>query len=523
MTTGMTGNSGAAWAAAKPAARRAGIFVAGGLLLWMLATPAASAAPGQAQDLAVPAGNAPAELRCPVHRYRHRGRAWRRHHSGAVVEMPGSDELAELPPLAATPHQDIALSGDDGFDGSRPLTMALWGDSHTASNFFSDEMTRSLGLSGDQVQPTFIPATMGRLGVRLPVRKFCLSDGWKHDYAYVTREDHITVAKGLGDISSHVQGSYLWVDFRAFGSTPDLEGLDVLFEPPAPGAKVQVGVSVDGGAEHVVALDPSAQGVLRITPDHPLSIVKLRLVAGKVVLQGFVPHYNTKPKLYFDTFAIPGATAHAWKVLDPDYLRNRGDGTRYDLVIMEYGTNEGNDRHFDAGKYESDLRVSLQNLRDAYPGAMCVLVGPPDRGVLIPRSRRHKHRRAARAHLDLLKYAKIHERIGEIQRAVGRDYSCAYWSWQDAMGGPGAAYNWMRRSPVLMGHDLTHLTMPGYQLSAKIFTQDIGLAALLARRPQMAKAQTAGPAAAQEATRAQSAVVMNAAPRVDSAPRKPAP
>ena len=433
-----------------------------------------------AQQLEVEAGNAPEELRCPIARHRHRGRAWRNKHSSAVMEMPDSEDLADLPVQVETQHQDVVLTGGGRFDGSRPFAMALWGDSHAASDFFSDEMVRTLGIAADRVQPTFIPATMGRMGVRLPVRKFCLSDGWKHEYAYVTRASHITATKGLGDLSSRVAGSFLWLDFRASSRTPDVQALDVLFAPPAPGSKVRVGVTVDGGREQVVELDPAAQGVLRIKPQQPMSILRLRLVAGSIVLQGFAPHYARTPALYFDTLAIPGATAHAWKVLDPAYLRQRGSDIDYDLVIMEYGTNEGNDRHFDPAKYEDDLRQSLQNLRDAYPAAMCVLVGPPDRGVLVPRHGRHR-RVARQGHVDLLKYARIHQRIGEIQRTVGKDYACAYWSWQDAMGGPGAAYGWMRRSPALVGHDLTHLTQPGYQLSARIFTQDIGLPRILGR------------------------------------------
>ena len=464
--------------------------------------------PAAAQELAVQAGNAPAELRCPRIRHRH----WRRHHSGAVMVMPDSDELAAIPAAATAgiQHQKVVLKAARQHDDTRPFTMALWGDSHAASDYFSDEMMRTLGLAQDEVQPTFIPATMGRLGVRLPLRKFCLSDGWTHDYAYVTRLSSIEVDRGLGDIRSHRRGSYLWADFRLDGTTPDLQSLDVLFAPPAPGMTVRVGITVDGGAEHIVELDPDAQGVLHIAPARPMSIVKLRVLAGKVVLQGFTPHYVHAPALYFDTFAIPGATAHAWKVLDPAYLKQRGGAVDYDMVIMEYGTNEGNDINFAPDKYESDLRTSLHNLRAAYPDAICVLVGPPDRGVLEMRRRlshwywhnHHRYRRYIyqRSHENPLKYARIHQTIGEIQQAVGKDYGCAYWSWQSAMGGPGAAYGWRRHFPPLMSSGLTHLTATGYQISGRAFTQDIGLAQMLAARGKLVRADAAVQAAAHDRT-----------------------
>lgn len=479
-------------------------------LLAMMFAMTLAPQPAAAQELAVQAGNAPAELRCP--RIRHR--RWRRHHSGVVMEMPDNDELAAIPAAAAAEiqHQKVVLQTPGQHGSTHPFTMALWGDSHSASDYFSDEMMRTLGLSQDQVQPTFIPATMGRLGVRLPLRKFCLSDGWKHDYAYVTRQSSIAVTRGLGDLRSRQRGSYLWVDFRSDSATPNLQSLDVLFGPPAAGKTVRVGVTVDGGAEHVVELDPDAQGVLQIAPAHPMSTLKLRLLDGALVLQGFTPHYVHAPALYFDTFAIPGATAHAWKVLDPAYLKQRGGAVDYDMVIMEYGTNEGNDRHFNPDKYQDDLRASLQNLRAAYPDAICVLVGPPDRGVLEERRRlsnwywRHGHRYRRyiyqRVHVDPLKYARIHQRIGEIQQAAGKDYGCAYWSWQSAMGGPGSAYGWRRHSPTLMSSGLTHLTATGYQISGRTFTEDIGLARMLAARGKLVRADSAVPSAASDRSKA---------------------
>jgi lysophospholipase L1-like esterase len=75
----------------------------------------------------------------------------------------------------------------------------------------------------------------------------------------------------------------------------------------------------------------------------------------------------------------------------------------------------------------------------------------------------------------MLGFSQIHQRIGKIQADVGNEYSCSYWSWQDAMGGPGGSYFWMRRTPALMAGDLIHLTVPGYQFSARRFIADTKL------------------------------------------------
>jgi lysophospholipase L1-like esterase len=181
------------------------------------------------------------------------------------------------------------------------------------------------------------------------------------------------------------------------------------------------------------------------------------------------------PALYLDTLGIPGATVRGWKALDAERLRLQGGASAYDLVVLEYGTNEGNDRNLDLQKYAADLRASLHKLRQLYPDSLCVLIGPTDRGTLVPSSE------ASAPQRDLLEYALIHRRIGEVQAAIGREHGCAYWSWQDAMGGPGAAYSWMGQTPALMAKDLTHLTVAGYRLSARKFVADTRLARYLSR------------------------------------------
>jgi hypothetical protein len=430
-----------------------------------------------AQEVDVPAGPSPGELQCPPHK--HHNKHKRHKHNEETLEPPGTEELADLPVQNELQPQEVALDGRGPADASHPYSIAIWGDSHIASNYFAEEMMRALGFAQDKVQSTFIPPDMDRPGVRLPIRKHCQDEGWNFEYAYVSRQVNGAFTKGLVNLKSHVPGSYLWVDFRTHSLVPNLRALDILFAPPAPGQKVLIGLIVDDGAEQMVELEQGGRGIVHLRAEQPISTVKLRLVEGTVVLQGFVPQYVEKPAVYLDNFGIPGATMHGWKTLDAGYLKERGNDVPYNLVIIEYGTNEGNDRSLDLSKYKSDLQASLENMRRAYPGASCVLIGPPDRGVLVKRRRGKKYRNVKPAKVNILKYSRIHQQIGDIQHAVGEEYSCAYWSWQDAMGGPGSAYRWMHHSPVLMGRDITHMTVSGLQISARRFTEDAKLSKYL--------------------------------------------
>jgi hypothetical protein len=218
-----------------------------------------------------------------------------------------------------------------------------------------------------------------------------------------------------------------------------------------------------------------------------MSTLKLRLVKGSVSLEGFVPTYAEQAQLYFDTLAIPGATVRGWKRLDPTYFKALGNQAPYDVVLLQYGTNEGNQKPFDPVHYESDLTASLQNLRRIYPQAVCVLLGPTDRGTLIARSKKNKPQSSTHkdpSHVanesaitkELLVYSRIHEQISRIQQTIGQHYGCGFWDWQRAMGGLGGSYAWLKKNPTLMARDLIHLTVAGYQESARLFSRDMHFA-----------------------------------------------
>jgi lysophospholipase L1-like esterase len=76
---------------------------------------------------------------------------------------------------------------------------------------------------------------------------------------------------------------------------------------------------------------------------------------------------------------------------------------------------------------------------------------------------------------SLLHYSRIHSAINTIQASIAKEYSCQFWNWQDTIGGPGGAYQWLQQTPALIAKDLTHLSISGYQLSARKFAADTQL------------------------------------------------
>jgi lysophospholipase L1-like esterase len=83
-------------------------------------------------------------------------------------------------------------------------------------------------------------------------------------------------------------------------------------------------------------------------------------------------------------------------------------------------------------------------------------------------------RSAEAAAPDVLRFTRVHDEIGRIQKQVAQAHGCHAWSMLEAMGGVGSAYRWARHNPPLMARDLIHFTVPGYQRLAQLMAQDLG-------------------------------------------------
>jgi hypothetical protein len=119
--------------------------------------------------------------------------------------------------------------------------------------------------------------------------------------------------------------------------------------------------------------------------------------------------------------------------------------------------------------YRSDLSESLRRMRRALPDAACILAGPTDRG-----------RELGRAVYGVWPRTQP---IAQVQREVAPVFGCAFWDWQEAMGGPGSALGLRFREPAFMSADLIHLSAKGYAWSAQQLLLAMEDAAGPARRP----------------------------------------
>lgn len=402
-----------------------------------------------------------------------------------VPTLDDLGDLADRPPVPAPtidPELAAGFSLASDSSGVRPLRLGVWGDSHMASGVFAGELARVLGTRGADVDTAYLPPTMSRSGVRLPIRKYCQSTTWRLEPAY-TAGRTVQTGPALANLRTTGGSAYLWIDFRLEGRPSRVNRLKVLYQPT--GTASSVGIRIDDGPEQKVALTRTTAssnslrtGEIEIASKTgaPLSTIKLRLLQGAVVLQGFMLAHRDARPVTMDVFGLPSATVRGWAQVDTEYMKDALRGTSYDAVILEYGTNEGNDSKFERSRYAAGLDTALTGLRSVFPDAACLLIGPTDRGIRIRKPSASRSRRITKPAPppDLLRYARIHQEITSAQAEVGRRHGCASWDWQAHMGGPGGSYLWALSSPPLAARDLIHLTPAGYRQSALALAKAIG-------------------------------------------------
>jgi len=359
-----------------------------------------------------------------------------------------------------------------------PYKIALWGDSHMAAGYFTQELIKLLNISNDQLASSFIPATMNRSGVKVALKKTCVSSGWRYESAHSISESARAPGPSLVSLVSSQEGATLDWDLTSGYASSSFSSVKLFFHIPDGGLKM--GITVDEGEEQTLTLNSKAgPGLIEVLSNQPISLLKLRLIEGSIRFHGVGLDVPSSAKLQLDVFAYPGSTVRGWQNSDQDYLSRwfRGEHP-YNLVILSYGTNEGNVKPFDPVAYKSQLSQSVANFKNQFPSASCLLLGPGDRGILIKRSRlqkakadKHKkdpHRilQAKHPSMDidnLLTYSLVHEKIIKIQSDIAHANGCYYWDMYSAMGGRGSSYKWAHQSPPLMAHDLIHFTALGYQ------------------------------------------------------------
>ena len=213
--------------------------------------------------------------------------------------------------------------------------------------------------------------------------------------------------------------------------------------------------------EQTTASDTQAAVSVHVVLPPGTKTVSIRPTSGSVTLFGADFRRGSSGLLY-SSLGLNGATTTVLaRVVQPVLWKQELDHAAPALVIVNYGSNESSFGSFVHKQYAAELRLAIQRLRIAAPGASILVMSPMDRGE--------------RSGLDEIKTMNTIPEIVAIQRQVAAETHCAFFDTYDAMGGDGTMGRWYAASPRLVTADLLHPTPQGATIVAGLFVEQLGL------------------------------------------------
>jgi lysophospholipase L1-like esterase len=326
------------------------------------------------------------------------------------------------------------------------LHILHYGDSHTASDDWADELRQALQRKFGVGGPGFTLAGHPFAGYRRFDSHGSNSRGWYTDGLVGRPGDGIY---GLSGVSLTAQSTGETVSLVAGAEQIELHYL----QQPGGG---QLQFTVDN--EPVDTIDTAgdiAPGIYRYTPAPGSHEYKVTTTSDAPVrLFGWVAQNHSG--ITYETLGINGAkvdTALGW---NPEVLAGEIESRDPALIVVAYGTNEALSRSWTADAYRSEFTELIHRLRTDAPVASILVVGPPD---CLFRSRGRR-----------LPFPNLDEVI-EIQRQVALQNGCAFWDWRMRMGGPGSVNQWVQAG--LSQGDYVHFTGAGYRLVGDMLLEEL--------------------------------------------------
>jgi len=321
------------------------------------------------------------------------------------------------------------------------VTIVQLGDSHTAADLLTGELRTRFQQDYGNGGIGFIAAT--------PV------PGTRYDQV------RITAARSQWNLTSARNQHSDRFPLGGYLSVPQTAGAHVHLEPTPPtDMRYRVSTLYQAGSNNrLQARDdytqaarplPLTKGQWRLSPAIGNLALPMDLTfasSQNLAVGGWNILGQNNSGVVFSTLGINGAQFSVVDKWQPGWLDTL-KALKPDLLIVAYGTNEAFDDDLDIGLYESQQTQRIQQLRQALPGTVLLIVGAPD-------SIKNKGAGSCQARQP----RSLHPVI-DVQQRVAKQNRTLYWNWQAFMGGDCAIVNWQAQD--LARPDLVHFTKEGY-------------------------------------------------------------
>jgi len=329
----------------------------------------------------------------------------------------------------------------------RPFRIVQFGDSHTAGDFFTEQLRRRFQAQyGDGGIGWIIPGPVpGQSSARYTVK---LSGDWLFETGHSKNVSDLPLG---GFVNTGSVGSKIIIE-PVHKLTPGRWRFGALVRSKPALVPPSVRLIADGRTYQNLTVFSQWTPVefsFSFTTPSPLIF---QVVSGRVEVAGLWVEREASG-VVVDHVGRNGATLSAFDRWSDDSIFRQLDTRPVDAILLAYGTNESMD-NLKSSAYVSKIYDVIRRIQLASPATPIILLTAPSFaansnsqcGQFLPPSLR-----------SVIRAQMAFTSLPDVQ----------VWNWMHSMGGECAVEDWSRKG--LMRSDRIHMTPAGYRLSADLF------------------------------------------------------
>lgn len=356
-----------------------------------------------------------------------------------ALPIPGASTPLSLAARLSALHAGMEVT-------PRPLRILQIGDSHTAGDFFTEQLRRRLQARyGDAGIGWIIPGPVsGQAAARYSVRT---SGVW----TFQTGSSRTARDLPLGGfMNTGAPGSRLLIQ-PTLQNPPGLWRFGALVRRSPGSSAASVRLIGSGLSSQAFPLSAQWMPVELSLPHAPSAQSVLEVVSGRVAVAGlWLEREGTGVVL--DHVGRNGATLTAFQRWSDTAMFRQFQARPVDAIVLAYGTNEAVDQ-LAASTYASQINTVVRRLQSAAPGTPIILLTAPS------------FSQGGGHHCAQYRPPSLRAVVSAQLAAAGLP-GVQVWNWMQAMGGECSVSQWVRQG--LMAGDWIHMTPAGYRRSADL-------------------------------------------------------
>ena len=162
--------------------------------------------------------------------------------------------------------------------------------------------------------------------------------------------------------------------------------------------------------------------------------------------------------ILIDNLSLRGNSGTPMQVIPEKVLKEFNKFLKYDLIVLQYGTNVVTGADTNMIWYERGMIKVINRLKRNFPQADILLISVGDKSY--------------KENMQFVTQPNVPVLV-EMQRRIAQHTGIAFWNLFQAMGGPNSMVKWVESEKPLANKDYTHLNFRGANKIGKIISNNL--------------------------------------------------